>query len=253
MNNILHTTFFALLACTLTYGQQLGTTAPAGGGFENDPYANFQKKTPMMYKLFQLVKNNATEIKYDLGATIGSPFETKEYTKGKVYYDNEYLGDFYYRFNAYNQEIELKKTLLPEEKMQALIQDPKVTLTANGERYVYARMFTEKGNTEDGYLKLFYEGDRYNLYKRYIVNFKEGKPAENSMVTAIPSRFTNYIEYYYKDLEKNTIKEIPHKQSRFLKLFKEANATKLKEFIKANDLDLSVQDDLIALYGSLEN
>ena len=156
--------------------QNLGTTAPSIGSVENDPFSNFQKKTPMMQELFQKIRNPQNEITYDLGPSVGSPFENKEYQPGKVFYGNEFLGDYYYRYNAYNQEIELKRTLLPEEKMQALIQDLKVTLQASGNRYMYRSMLMENGNREDGYLKLFHEGDNYELYERYIVKFKANLP-----------------------------------------------------------------------------
>ena len=137
--------------------------------------------------------------------------------------------------------------------MQALIQDPKVKLTANSNSYHFARVLTQNGNAEDTYLRLFYEGDTYNLYERYIVKYKEGKPAANSMVTPIASRFTNYVEYYFKEKGTNGIKEIPQKQSKFLKLFEKANVADIKDYIKSNNLDLAVKDDLINLYRSLEN
>lgn len=241
-----------LFSSLFNFGQQLGEYNPTAT-FENDAFANFQKKTPMMQELFQKIRNSQEEIKYDIGSTIGSPFENKEYQKGKVYYENEFLGDYYYRFNAYNQEIELKKTLLPEEKMQALIQNPKVKLVTDKNSYQFARIFNDNGNAEDAYLKLFYEGDIYNLYERYIVKFKEGKPAANSMVTPIASRFTNYIEYYYKEKGSNSIKEIPQKQSKFLKLFEKSNVAEIKNYIKSNNLDVTAKNDLINLYSFIEN
>ncbi len=232
---------------------QVFTEAPTGTTFaENNIYSNFQKKTPMMQELFQKVRNSSDEIKYDVGSTLGSPFENEEYEKGKVIYNNEILGDYYYRFNAYNQEVELKKTLLPEEKMEALIKDPLVSLETNGDYYVYTSMLSKNQKIEEGYVKLFYSGDKYKLYERYFVKFKEGKPAENSMVNPIPSKFTTYKEYFYKDKNEDIIKEIPFKKSKFLKIFSNDDLIEIKELLKSKDYNLNDKEDLTDLYKSLE-
>ncbi|WP_423997941.1 hypothetical protein [Maribacter sp. IgM3_T14_3] len=232
--------------------QVFGEAPGAGTSAESNIYSNFQKKTPMMQELFQKIRNSSSEIKYDLGETIGSPFENKEYKNAKVLYDGEFLGDFYYRFNAYNQEIELKKTDLSEEKIQALIKHPKVTLAANDESYVYRFMQTQNKKTEEGYLKLFYEGDTYKLYERYFVKFKEGKPAENSMVTAISSKFSGYTEYYYGKSDNNIISEIPTKQSKFLKILPKKQTDNIKDYIESNDIDLTNKNDLSVIFNLME-
>ncbi len=107
---------------------QLGP-APQSASVENDPMANFHKWTPMMQKLFQQVKNDGETISYYVGAEVGSPYEYEEFKKGKVYYKEEYLGEFYYRYNIFSNEIEVKKTLLEEETHKALIRDANVVLS----------------------------------------------------------------------------------------------------------------------------
>tara|TARA_R110002051_G_scaffold302135_1_gene370413 strand:+ start:8913 stop:9671 length:759 start_codon:yes stop_codon:yes gene_type:complete len=252
MKNRFNVLFLILIISQYGYSQVYGEAPGPGVGAENNPYSNFQKKTPMMQELFQKIRNGNSEIKYDVGSTIGSPFENEAYQNGKVYYDGEFLGDYYFRFNAYNQEFELKKTLLPEEKMQALIKDPKVTLTTNDASYTYNSMLTQNKKAEEGYLRLFYKGTNYSLYERYFVKFKEGKPAENSMVTAIPSKFSNYTEYYFSSVNNDIISEIPQKQSRFIKTFSKKDIEKVKSYIDSNDIQLSNKETLISIYSLLE-
>ena len=57
--------------------------------------------------------------------------------------------------------------------------------------------FIDKGgNTMNGYLTQLVNGEHYDLFRRVHVKFTEGAPAQNSFVKAIPSRFSQFTEYY---------------------------------------------------------
>ncbi len=226
-----------------------GTAAVA----ENNPYANFhQKWTPMMQKLMQQVKNDDEYVTYYVGAQVGSPYEYEDFKKGKIYYGDEFLADTYYRYNAFSNEIEVKQTLLKEEKHKALLADKELVLVpVNGQEMRFMTFITKKNKTKNGYLTLLYDGEQYKLYKHLSVKFTEAKPAANSMVNAIPSRFSHFIEYYLKEKNTDRIDEILPKKSAVLKLLPKELANEVKVHLKDSKLDLTEEQDLVNLFTFL--
>ncbi|MDO6470142.1 hypothetical protein [Maribacter sp. 1_MG-2023] len=239
---------------SIVNAQVISGSAPgAGVPSENDPYANFfQKWTPMMQKLFQEVKNNQDYIEYNIGPDVGSAYVTDSFIPGKVYYDDEHLGDVYYRYNAYNNEIELKKTNLPEEKEIALIKDEKITLKAKDVQLKFSNFYTSKNSYESGYLNLIYTGNNYTVYERIYITYSEGKPAQNSMVNPIPSKFTNYVNYFIQTDSEDRIKEIPTKKNKFISMFDESNSFQIEEYIKNENLNLKNKIDIIKIINKIE-
>ena len=237
----------------ILFSQQMGTPAPFTAAVENDPAANFQKWTPMMQKLFQQVRDDDGIASYYVGAEVGSPYEHEAFKKGKVYYEEEYLGEFYYRLNIFSNEIEVKRTLLEEENYKALIANEKVSLVAsNGKEYRYLTFKDEKNNTETGYITKLLNGSDYKLYKRVVAKYLAAKPAANSMVNPIPSRFTQFTEYYIQNGPSNEIVELPTKKNKMLKLFDSAVAKEIKDFIAQENINLAQEKDLIKIIAFLD-
>jgi hypothetical protein len=237
----------------ILFSQQMGTAAPFTSAVENDPAANFQKWTPMMQKLFQQVRDDDGIASHYVGAEVGSPYEYEAFKKGKVYYEEEYLGEFYYRLNIFSNEIEVKRTLLEEENYKALIANEKVSLVAsNGKEYRYLTFKNEKNNTETGYITQLLNGSDYKLYKRVVAKYLEAKPAANSMVNPIPSRFTQFTEYYIQHDPSNEIVELPTKKNKMLKFFDSAVAKEIKDFIAQENINLAQEKDLIKIIAFLD-
>jgi len=242
--------------CTLwgTQAQLVNTTAPQTGAAENDPYANYHKRwNPRLQELFQKVKNDGETVSYYVGAEVGSAFETEEFNKGKVFYKEEDLGEFYYRYNIFSREIEVKKTLLEEEKHKALIRDPNVVLipSQGAKNYRFLSFINEKGEKDEGYLIALYEGNSYTLYKYLEAKFSEAKPAANSMVNPKPSKFTQFTDYYYKHKDGSVI-VLPSNKNKLLAQFKDTESSMLKSFIKKEKIDLKAEEDLIRLIVFLD-
>jgi hypothetical protein len=88
-------------------------------------------------------------------------------------------------------------------------------------------------------------GSNYNLYQRYKVNFVEGKEAQNSMVTTIPSRFTSTTKYYLKNLNSNLVSFVPSKRSKLVELFDTDEKIKVAILIKTKGLSLKKEASLV--------
>lgn len=182
----------------------------------------------------------------------GSPYTDDNFSSAPVFYNDESMGSFYYRYNAYNEEVEIKKTILPEEKVSSLVKDKSIRIMVNGKPMSFSTFIDKKGNTTNGYLSSLYDGKNIDLYRRDKVKFTEGQRAQNSFVKAVPNRFTHFIEYYYQKEGVNRIDEIPLKEGQLLKLYKEPVKTKIKTFIKENKIDMKEEADLIKLFEFID-
>ncbi|WP_372945147.1 hypothetical protein [Muriicola sp.] len=244
---------FSVFFCSLQ-AQQAGLGAPQVAAVENDPFANYhQRWNPMMEKLFQLVRDDDGIVRHFVGAEVGTPFESESFEKGQVWYEDENLGEFYYRYNIFSQEIELKRTLLPEEKHQALIRDPKVALVLPGrnKEYRYLPFITTKGSKNEDYLIRIYKGSSLELFKHQESKFTEAKPAANSMVSATPSKFTTFTSYFLQ-FRGEPIREVSQKKNKFLKEIDSRWSTDMKEFMKKENTDLSDEAMLIKAVSYLD-
>lgn len=150
---------------------------------------------------------------------VGSPYTNNSFTSGLVYYDDENQGKIYYRYNAYNEEIEIKQTYLEEDPIKSLNTNKAISIKLENGNYLSFKTFIDKNkNTLNGYLTLLHNGDTYDLYKRTTVKFTEAQPAQNSFVKATPNRFTHFTEYYIQKKGVNKIEEIVLKNRKLIKM-----------------------------------
>ncbi|MEM1338286.1 MAG: hypothetical protein AAF634_12200 [Bacteroidota bacterium] len=174
----------------------------------------------------------------------GSPYTSEEFLPTTLYYGEENLGPLFYRYNAYNEEIEIKKTNLENEGIRALGRDKKISLLVNGKPMSFSTFIDKKGLTQNGYLTLLQEG-KYSLYKRTDVKYTEGQKAQNSFVPAIPARFSKFTEYYLSLEGQNRIDELELSNRKLLKLASEADKEALKQFLKEQKIKINNEQDAL--------
>nr|WP_293293885.1 hypothetical protein [Allomuricauda sp.] len=243
----------------LAFGQVLDTNdasvraALGNAQVEGSPLANyFQRRTPAMDQLMRDVKNNGTTQSFYIGAQEGSAYENEKFTNGKVYSKDELLDDVYFRYNAFSDELEVKKTRLEEEDYQALIKSNDIYIISNsGKKYIYNQFFDKKGEVQNGYLILLSAGEKASLYKQYDVKFFEGKEAENSMVNPIPSRFTPFIGYYVQMEGSDKIVKLPTKKNKLFKFLEDNIAGFDAKSFRKKDIDLDTDQGLLILFNNL--
>lgn len=177
----------------------------------------------------------------------GSPFLAENFQKSNIYVNDQLLGSFYSRFNGFSQEIEIKKTNLAEEQYKALVKDENIRVVFDDKEIQYTTFIDEEGKVTKDYLISMVSGPNYNLYQRYTVKFVEGKEAANSMVNAIPARFSNATAYYLKDLSSNLVSFIPTKKSKLLNLFSSDKKMQVAALIKNKGLNLKKESSLVQI------
>ena len=181
----------------------------------------------------------------------GSPYVNDTFKPVNVYYENDLMDKLYYRYNALNEEIEIKKTALPEETPLRLLADKAIHLDVEGNPLSFKTFIDHKKNTLNGYLTLMVDGESYDLYRRVRVKFTEGQKAQNSFVMAKPNRFSHFIEYYYQKKGVDRIDELKTTNSGLLKILPSELKIETKQFLKEKDLNLKEEQDLIKVFQFL--
>nr|WP_293297055.1 hypothetical protein [Allomuricauda sp.] len=181
----------------------------------------------------------------------GSPYLNESFEKTELYYKDDLVGSVFYRYNAYNEEVETKENL-SDKKIMSLNRDKELQFEIKGKKTGFKTFIDENGNTLNGYLISVYDGEAFDLYKRINVKFTEGQKAYNSFVKAIPNRFAHFEEYYLKQAGENRYLQVPSRKSKFLKLFNDQKKEKLKKLIKENNMDIKSTEDLVSLLKMLE-
>jgi len=179
--------------------------------------------------------------------TTGSPYLAETFEASKIYFNNELVGTFYTRYNAFSKEIEVKKTKLEGEKASILNKNEDIRIVYNEKEIQYTSFLDLKGKKYSDYLVSMTNGLKYGLYKRINVKFRSGQEAQNSYQKATPSRFTNSVEYFIKENQTNLIGQIPLKKSKLIKLFNNSDGIQVANLIKKESLRITKNQDLIKI------
>lgn len=179
---------------------------------------------------------------------LGSPYLTEDFIKSKVYFGEEFVGDFFVRYNALNSEIEIKKSDLAEENPKRLLANQDLRVKYGKRELLFTTYINKKDETKNGYLSIISNGDEFTLYHRLAVKFSEGKAAANSMVMAIPSRYAHFVEYYYMKAGVDRIDQLTQKKGALLKILEKEMKEPVNNFIKENKIDLDNEEHLIKTF-----
>ncbi len=240
---------FLLLFCfmyCMSYAQGDGAS---GNSFNMGVGGNTTALSQTMLSKFRAITENRNS---RMDNTTGSAYLTDIFLPTKLYYDNEFMNNTYYRYNAYNKEIEVKQS--PNEDNQnvaALNKDKKIAILVDNHKMSFKTFITSKKKTLNGYLIALLNDNKYNLYKRIHIIFSPGRASTNSFVKAVPNRFTKFNEYYFQKEGVNRIDEITPSNKQFLKLLDGTTKSDIKTFLKENKLNVKKETDLVEVFEYL--
>ena len=182
----------------------------------------------------------------------GSPYTSNEFEPAELFYKNDKIGTIFYRHNALNEEIEIKESK-NQQGIRGLNRDKNIIIEVDGKPMRFMTFIDKGGNTMNGYLTQLVKGDHYDLYKRVHVKFTEGQKSPNSFVKDIPSRFSQFTEYYIQKKGVDRIDELQQKNSKLFALAETSEQKQLlKAFLKDNRLDVDNEQDLVRLIMFLD-
>lgn len=242
----LFSTLVALFLVAFTFAQTTGQIANYGSsavsGAENAAQIN---------ALLGPMTDAKEKTTVDLDNIQGSPYTSNVFIPTQLYYKDENYGTMFYRYNAYNEEIEIKQQNLENEGIRALGRDKNLFIMVNGNPMSFKTFIDKKGLTQNGYLTLLSDGE-YKFYKRVDVKYTEGQKAQNSFVKAIPPRFSQFTEYYLEVPGVNRIDELELSNRKLIKLLPADKQELVKSYLKENKIKVKDEADVIAVLKWLE-
>jgi hypothetical protein len=241
MKHLLFTLLFT--ASTLSCFAQVTGAAPTG---EAGLFNAAQGGNPMLNLV--MMEFRVKDQKTGVEEILGSPYLTEDFINSKVYFGDEFVGDFYVRYNALNSEIEIKKSNLAEENPKRLLANQDLRVKYGQRELLFTTYITRKDETKNGYLSIISKGDKFTLYHRLAVKFSEGKAAANSMVNDIPSRYAHFVEYYYLKNGVDRIDQLLQKKGALLKILDKELKDDVIKFLKEEKIDLDKEEDLIRTF-----
>ena len=176
----------------------------------------------------------------------GTIYLNENFTLGTLYVNDKEIRKMYMRYDAYNDEIELKDAMDAEE-IKAMVKHPVYYCSLNGDTYYYLGYTDEDGSEKKGYLVPVVIGDAYTLFVKHQKIYKKGKQASTSLDASFPSRFLDETEYYVSVNSKSPF-FIKTKKSEVISIFPKQAQNSIKNYIKEKRIKLGNHDDLLNLF-----
>ena len=244
---LLSLTAFMLIG-NLSFGQftgQVATNLSSGGAAQGNtagaiamllgPISDATEKRTINWEEFQ-----------------GSPYTSNEFNPAELFYKTDKIGNIFYRHNALNEEIEIKETKT-QQGIRGLNRDKNIIIKVDGKPMRFMTFIDKNEKTMNGYLTQLVNGEHYDLFKRVHVKFTEGQKSPNSFVKSIPSRFSQFTEYYVQKKGVDRVDELQQKNSKLFALAENPEQKQLlKAFLKDNGLDVDNEEDLVRLVMFLD-
>jgi hypothetical protein len=167
-------------------------------------------------------------------------YTNPNFLQGTIYQEDKALKtDVLMRYNAFADEIEIKNNI-SDETYGALIKSPDIFVKILRDLYVFVPL--DGSNEKGGYFNVLSDGKTYDLYKKIKAEFREPKKAETSYQKDSPPSFPKTTTYYL--VQNGTFLEMPSSNSKVFKMM-DVKKDEMKKFIKANNIDLDKESDLI--------
>jgi hypothetical protein len=171
----------------------------------------------------------------------GSPYLTDEFIKGTVFIEDEKPYSAMMRYNAYQDEIQVKST----NGISSLFKRDYVWAEIGGQSF-RIETYTTRSGTSKGYFVELNRGE-VRLLKRIEREFKEGQPAVSSYSEDTPPRFDEEITYYLMR-EGAPAEEVRLRKKDVLSFLSSKDA---ETFVKENKLKLKSEGEVIQLLTHL--
>ncbi|MCG2417768.1 hypothetical protein K8089_01955 [Aequorivita sp. F47161] len=167
-------------------------------------------------------------------------YANPNFVQGKIFQDDKLLrDDVPMRYNAYADEIEIKKSPI-DANYGALMKSPDIYVKMFRDIYVFIPF--EGSNAKGGYFNVLTDGKTYDLYKKTKAVFREPQKAKTSYQRDSPPSFPKTVTYYL--VQNGVFLEMPNSKSKILKMM-DIKKSEMKKYIKNNDIDLDKEADLI--------
>lgn len=237
---------FAVFTSLTCYSQQAKNFGSPIGSNNLQDFSSMQ----MRESLVNAIINNAQRASNtaDLSNIEGSPYYLDSFKKGSLFYKNDLLGSFYLRYNAFQDQMEIKNSDLSEEQFQFLVQSQDIKTSVNGKEVQYFNFKSSDGLQGSSYFFKEFTGDQYVLYTNKRKKYSPGKASSNSLAQSIPAKFIDDVTLYFGSKENISLIAIPKKKKGFFEIFPDDKRLALKKYIRDKRLKRNNLDDLKSIF-----
>ncbi len=186
------------------------------------------------------------EVKLGLDDIEGTIFLNENFVLGVLYDNGEAFKRAYLRYDAYNDEVELKESS-DSDTVRSMVKNAVYSCSIDGDIFVYADFTDKDGESKKGYLSVLVTGEDYLLFERRMKVFKEGKEAKTSLDNSFPHRFLDKTEYYVS-VNGDAPVFLKTRKSDVLSMFSEEDQKNIKDYFKEKRPNVKDGDDLLNLF-----
>lgn len=190
--------------------------------------------------------NLGIEQRLELRDIEGSIYLNENFQLGKILFNGKEDRKMYMRYNAFNDEFEIKNSNVEGDQTLALLKNVNISCVLGSDTYDYITYLDKKDQKSQGYLKLVYASDHYKLFEQHVKRFKEGKEAKTSHAVSFPHRFSDEINFYIA-ADDGVPMYASSKKKDLVSMLREEHQQEVKDFIKKRNLDLKTKKGLTNL------
>ena len=181
--------------------------------------------------------------------TSGSMYIDEAFRPCKIYFRDQFVGDFEYRHNAFNDEIEIRGPQAADTEVSSLslnrylrVEDQ--TTNRNIQVSTYQ---DENGAYRNGYLYGLQTTGKYQLYYKNNVKYTAGTRPANSLVRPTPNRFTHFRKYFAMQEGEAAAEAWISKKSDLINFLDKEDRARAKAYLKEERLSVKKEADLVQL------
>ncbi|MGB3150184.1 MAG: hypothetical protein WBB27_05930 [Maribacter sp.] len=221
---------------------------PANYNADNESFG----MQPMLQYAFQQLGSKTVKGLEEVDI-IGSRYLSETFVKTAIHSEGGLEGHTFSRYDGYNDEVQLKKSLNDNEVL-VLLKRADIYAVSGGTTIVFKKFYDKKGKLERGHLFKLIETENLMLFERKIKRYKEGKQAVNSLQMSVKSRFIADSELYYLKKGEEKIRFLKTSKKEVLDLFKDEveKADKVEEYISNNNIKIKDSSDILRIFNFSE-
>lgn len=209
----------------------------------NNVYANRQFASDL-FQMDEYIKRQKKGVEYSETDTYtGTPYNNPNFLIGNIYKDNElWATNIAIRYNASEDEMEIKESIdSPDEDARVLTKSPDIFVKILGDIFIFAPY---KGGVEGGgYFEVLVEGDKFDLYKKWVKKYKPAVPANTTLTKDVKANFKDDPIFYLVN-KKGVFFELPASKNKKLKALAKEEP-EVKNYVRKYDLNLNEEKDLV--------
>lgn len=188
---------------------------------------------------------------HDVDQIKGSPYFEELFQRGLVFYDHKLIDTLFMRYNAYQDEIQVKKAQIQGEPFQALLKNSAVSCNLNHDEIEYLDFKDGKDKIQKSYFFVLVKGKKYDLYSRKQKKLRPGRKSSNSLARSIDPLFVDEIGYYVSTPENQFLVQLPERRKKILDLFESKDKDSVAMAIKQMRFNASNQDQIVEIFRNL--